>query len=77
MGEQSVRKSFTLNHFVDTSFAGSVMHTTGLFKLFTLQERTPDSVNVEGVWMSISPTEEVLIAALYFKGELNTPSQMG
>jgi hypothetical protein len=30
MGEQSVGKSFTLNHLVDTSFAGSAMRTTGL-----------------------------------------------
>jgi hypothetical protein len=28
MGEQSVGKSFTLNHLVDTSFAGSAMRTT-------------------------------------------------
>jgi hypothetical protein len=31
MGQQSVGKSFTLNHLVDTSFAGSAMRTTGLF----------------------------------------------
>ena len=31
MGEQSVGKSFALNHLVDTSFAGSAMRTTGLF----------------------------------------------
>ena len=31
MGEQSVGKSFTLNHLVDTSFAGSAMRTTGQF----------------------------------------------
>ncbi|ETW76226.1 hypothetical protein HETIRDRAFT_162985 [Heterobasidion irregulare TC 32-1] len=28
MGEQSVGKSYALNHFVDTSFAGSAMRTT-------------------------------------------------
>jgi hypothetical protein len=33
MGEQSVGKSFTLNHLVDTSFAGSAMRTTGLFQV--------------------------------------------
>jgi hypothetical protein len=33
MGEQSVGKSFTLNHLVDTSFAGSAMRTTGLFRV--------------------------------------------
>jgi hypothetical protein len=32
MGEQSVGKSFALNHLVDTSFAGSAMRTTGLFR---------------------------------------------
>jgi hypothetical protein len=31
MGGQSVRESFTLNHLVDTSFAGSAMRTTGRF----------------------------------------------
>lgn len=29
VGEQSVGKSFALNHLVDTSFAGSAMRTTG------------------------------------------------
>jgi hypothetical protein len=29
MGEQSVGKSFALNHLADTSFAGSAMRTTG------------------------------------------------
>ena len=33
MGEQSVGKSFTLNHLVDTSFAGSAMRTTGSFQV--------------------------------------------
>lgn len=28
MGEQSVGKSYALNHFVDTSFAGSAMRCT-------------------------------------------------
>ena len=32
MGEQSVGKSFTLDHLLDTSFAGSAMRTTGLFQ---------------------------------------------
>ncbi|KAI9443992.1 hypothetical protein H4582DRAFT_2095349 [Lactarius indigo] len=50
MGEQSVGKSFTLNHLVDTSFAGSAMRTT------------------DGVWMSVSPTEDALIVALDFEG---------
>ncbi|KAJ6609456.1 hypothetical protein B0H10DRAFT_2063907 [Mycena sp. CBHHK59/15] len=50
MGEQSVGKSFSLNHLVDTSFAGSAMRTT------------------EGVWMSVTPTENELIVALDFEG---------
>ncbi|KAG2116832.1 hypothetical protein DEU56DRAFT_984881 [Suillus clintonianus] len=50
MGEQSVGKSFSLNHLVDTSFAGSAMRTT------------------EGVWMSVTPTKDVLVVALDFEG---------
>ncbi|KAH9059728.1 hypothetical protein EDB87DRAFT_1831890 [Lactarius vividus] len=50
MGQQSVGKSFSLNHLVDTSFAGSAMRTT------------------EGVWMSVTPTDEALIVALDFEG---------
>ncbi len=30
MGQQSVGKSFSLNHLLDTSFAGSAMRTTGM-----------------------------------------------
>ena len=33
MGQQSVGKSFSLNHLVDTSFAGSAMRTTGMLLL--------------------------------------------
>jgi hypothetical protein len=50
LGEQSVGKSFALNHFVDASFAGSAMRTT------------------EGVWMSVTPTEDALIVAMDFEG---------
>ncbi|KAH9016242.1 hypothetical protein EDB85DRAFT_1898280 [Lactarius pseudohatsudake] len=50
MGQQSVGKSYSLNHLVDTSFAGSAMRTT------------------EGVWMSVTPTDEALIVALDFEG---------
>ncbi|KAF7308999.1 VWFA domain-containing protein [Mycena kentingensis (nom. inval.)] len=50
MGEQSVGKSYTLNHLLDTSFAGSAMRTT------------------EGVWMSVTPTNDTLIVALDFEG---------
>lgn len=31
LGEQSVGKSFALNHLMDTSFAGSAMRTTGTY----------------------------------------------
>lgn len=51
VGEQSVGKSYMLNHFIDTSFAGSAMRTT------------------EGVWMSVTPTNEELIVALDFEGQ--------
>ena len=50
VGEQSVGKSYALNHFVDSSFAGSAMRCT------------------EGVWLSITPTADVLIVALDFEG---------
>jgi len=52
MGEQSVGKSYALNHFVDTSFAGSAMRCT------------------EGVWLSVTPTDEELVVALDFEGEI-------
>ncbi|KAH9030797.1 hypothetical protein EDB85DRAFT_1403662 [Lactarius pseudohatsudake] len=50
MGPQSVGKSFSLDHLVDTSFDGSPKRTT------------------EGVWMSVTPTDEALIVALEFGG---------
>ena len=53
IGEQSVGKSFALNHLADTSFAGSAMRTT------------------EGVWMSVTPTEDDLIVVLDFEGDLS------
>jgi len=70
MGQQSVGKSFTLNHLVDTSFAGSAMRTTGLFRiaLFEIRRLT---AHLEGVWMSVTPTENALIVALDFEGELS------
>ncbi|KAJ7739823.1 hypothetical protein B0H16DRAFT_1567947 [Mycena metata] len=41
MGEQSVGKSFSLNHLVDTSFAGSAMRTTeGVWMVVTPTEKT-------------------------------------
>ena len=58
-GEQSVGKSYMLNHLVDTSFAGSAMRTT------------------EGVWMSVTPTDEELIVALDFEGSWAFFTRMG
>ncbi|KAH9992107.1 hypothetical protein BJV77DRAFT_1003498 [Russula vinacea] len=57
MGQQSVGKSFSLNHLLDTSFAGSAMRTT------------------EGVWMSVTPTDESLIVALDFEGYIERSRQ--
>lgn len=51
LGEQSVGKSYALNHFLDTSFAGSAMRCT------------------EGVWMSLTETEDDVIVALDFEGK--------
>jgi hypothetical protein len=42
MGEKSAGKSFSLNHLVDTSFAGSAMHTTeGVWMSVTLTKDAP------------------------------------
>ena len=49
MGEQSVGKSFTLNHLVDTSFAGSAMRTTGLFRAVCYAKSTQLSVRRGGM----------------------------
>ena len=38
MGQQSVGKSFSLNHLVDTSFAGSAMRTTGTMLLLQARD---------------------------------------
>ena len=52
LGEQSVGKSFALNHLADTSFAGSAMRTT------------------EGIWLSVTPTDDLLIVVLDFEGSV-------
>ena len=69
MGEQSVGKSFTLNHLVDTSFNEIAMRTTGLFSEWPLPEIRVLTASLEGVWMSVSPTDDALIVALDFVGE--------
>ena len=73
MGEQSVGKSFTLNHLVDTSFPS--MRTTGLFSEWPATEIRVLTTNLEGVWMSVSSTDDALIVALEFRGEYSEPCQ--
>ena len=66
MGQQSVGKSFSLNHLLDTSFAGSAMRTTGIIS--ALQQFSTEYRTSEGVWMSVTPTDEALIVSLDFEG---------
>jgi hypothetical protein len=67
MGQQSVGKSFLLNHLVDTSFAGSAMRTTGTL-ILTISWYMTELERTEGAWMSVTPTDEELIVALDFEG---------
>ena len=69
MGQQSVGKSFSLNHLADTSFAGSAMRTTGKAAQ-TMMWKWLNSLT-EGVWMAVTPTDEALIVALDFEGCLD------
>ena len=57
LGEQSVGKSYALNHFVDTSFAGSAMRCT------------------EGVWLSVTPTQDALVVSMDFEGNASRIGQ--
>ena len=70
MGTQSVGKSFMLNHLVDTSFAGSAMRTTGMLThiYHNFLQCVDKAFILEGVWMSVTPTQESLIVALDFEG---------
>lgn len=68
MGEQSVGKSFALNHLVDTSFAGSAMRTTGKYSLNLCCILLNLIFNIEGVWLSVTPTKDYLVVALDFEG---------
>lgn len=74
LGEQSVGKSFALNHLMDTSFAGSAMRTTGTHCPSSSQPNG-DAVS-EGVWMSVTPTDDAILVALDFEG-LFTPCACG
>ncbi|KAG9032050.1 hypothetical protein FS837_002824, partial [Tulasnella sp. UAMH 9824] len=69
MGEQSVGKSYSLNHLLDTSFAGSCMRTTEvlLSMLGCSIDYLPEAAT-KGVWLSLCPTEDQVIVALEFKG---------
>ena len=70
MGQQSEGKSFSLNHLLDTSFAGSAMRTTGMGLWFLPPSLCRADRRVsEGVWMSVTPTDDTLIVALDFEGQ--------
>ena len=68
MGEQSVGKSFALNHLVDTSFAGSAMRTTGKLPSSICCVHLTRTPVIEGVWLSVTPTKDYLVVALDFEG---------
>ncbi|KAF8260139.1 hypothetical protein EI94DRAFT_1897819 [Lactarius quietus] len=64
MGQQSVGKSFSLNHLVDTSFAGSAMRTTeGVWMAVTpTDEELIVALDFEGVdSVERSPQEDTLL----------------
>ncbi|ETW76254.1 hypothetical protein HETIRDRAFT_53756 [Heterobasidion irregulare TC 32-1] len=64
MGEQSVGKSYSLNHFVDTSFAGSAMRTTeGVWMSVTpTHDALVVALDFEGVHsIERSPQEDALL----------------
>jgi hypothetical protein len=81
MGEQSVGKSFTLNHLVDTSFAGSAMRTTGLFRVTSQSTSTEHAQRESGCpchlrrthlsWRWISKVSITCIAPSWFTIRLN------
>ena len=68
LGEQSVGKSYALNHLVDTSFAGSAMRTTGWYQFSNFMPQLT-IWTLEGVWMSVTPTSDALLVALDFEGK--------
>lgn len=54
---------------MDTSFAGSAMRTTGMCHCKIISRGLSGlSVFPEGVWMSLTPTNDALIVALDFEG---------
>ncbi|KAG1809692.1 uncharacterized protein BJ212DRAFT_1379102 [Suillus subaureus] len=67
MGEQSVGKSFSLNHLVDTSFAGSAMRTTeGVWMSVTPTKDTlVVALDFEGVHSIERSTQEDTLLVLF------------
>lgn len=67
-GEQSVGKSFALNHLCDTSFAGRSIGIPTALKCSRHGCIGSAMRTTEGVWMSVNPTEDALMVALDFEG---------
>ncbi|KAG2076123.1 hypothetical protein BDR04DRAFT_1003889 [Suillus decipiens] len=67
MGEQSVGKSFSLNHLVDTSFAGSAMRTTeGVWMSVTpTKDALVVALDFEGVHSIERSTQEDTLLVLF------------
>ncbi|KIO19089.1 hypothetical protein M407DRAFT_31267 [Tulasnella calospora MUT 4182] len=67
MGEQSVGKSFSLNHLVDTSFAGSAMRTTeGVWlSLCPTKEQLIIALDFEGVHSLERTAQEDMLLVLF------------
>ncbi|KAG8926964.1 hypothetical protein FRC01_008175 [Tulasnella sp. 417] len=67
MGEQSVGKSFSLNHLVDTSFAGSAMRTTeGVWlSLCPTREQLLVALDFEGVRSLERTAQEDMLLVLF------------
>jgi len=66
VGEQSVGKSFALNHFVDTSFAYAI-HSACAFVLKLLTSGSAMRCT-EGVWLSVTPSRDYVVVAMDFEG---------
>jgi GTPase Era involved in 16S rRNA processing len=66
MGEQSVGKSFALNHLVDTSFAGSAMRTTeGVWMSVTPTDAALIvALDFEGLFSSVRVDGVVIVKTL-------------
>ncbi|KAG1768958.1 hypothetical protein EDD22DRAFT_843764 [Suillus occidentalis] len=61
MGEQSVGKSFSLNHLVDTSFAGSAMRTTeGVWMSVLFRNNFALNRDITGLFQSFQSSSTVL-----------------